>query len=88
MEMNGQLHVPAALSLGTHWLEGWVGSRGGLEAVAKRRVSCPCSESRIVQWYSAACSGGSSPGRGWEFFSSPPPPDRLWGPRIFLYNGY
>jgi hypothetical protein len=23
---------------------------------------------------------GSSPGRGWEFFSSPPRPDRLWGP--------
>jgi hypothetical protein len=24
--------------------------------------------------------GGSSPGWGWEFFSSPPRPDRLWGP--------
>jgi len=23
--------------------------------------------------------GGSSPGRGWVFFSSPPPPDLLWG---------
>jgi hypothetical protein len=22
--------------------------------------------------------GGSSPARGWEFFFSPPPPDRLW----------
>jgi hypothetical protein len=21
-----------------------------------------------------------NPGRGWEFFSSPPCPDRLWGP--------
>jgi len=24
--------------------------------------------------------GGSRPGRSWEFFSSPPGPDRLWGP--------
>jgi hypothetical protein len=24
--------------------------------------------------------GGSIPGVGWEFFSSPPRPDRLWGP--------
>jgi len=24
--------------------------------------------------------GGSIPGRGWEFFSSPPCQDRLWGP--------
>jgi len=23
--------------------------------------------------------GGSSLGRGWEFFSSPPCPDQLWG---------
>jgi hypothetical protein len=38
----------------------------------------------IPQWYSAGpragCSGGSSPGRGWEFFSLPPCTDRLWGP--------
>jgi hypothetical protein len=26
-------------------------------------------------------------GRGWEFFSSPPRPDRLWGPPSLLYNG-
>jgi hypothetical protein len=30
----------------------------------------------------------SSLGRGWEFFSSPPRPDRLWGPPSLLYNGY
>jgi len=24
--------------------------------------------------------GGSSPGRGWKFFSSLPRPDRLWSP--------
>jgi hypothetical protein len=31
---------------------------------------------------------GSSPGRGWEFFSSPPRPDHLWGPPNLLSNGY
>jgi hypothetical protein len=29
--------------------------------------------------------GGSSSGKGWEFFSSPPCPDRLWVPEaLFL----
>jgi hypothetical protein len=32
--------------------------------------------------------GGSSPGRSLEFFSSPPRPDRLWGPPSLLSNGY
>jgi len=32
--------------------------------------------------------GGSSPGKGWEFFSSPPRPDRLWDPLSLLSNGY
>jgi hypothetical protein len=32
--------------------------------------------------------GGSSPGRGWEFFSSPPRPDRFWGPPSLLSNVY
>jgi len=32
--------------------------------------------------------GDSSPGWGWEFFSSPPRPDRLWGPPILLSNWY
>jgi hypothetical protein len=27
-------------------------------------------------------NGGSNPGRGWEFLSSPPRPDLLWGPPI------
>jgi hypothetical protein len=32
--------------------------------------------------------GGLSPGRGWEFFFSPPRPDRHWGPPRLLTNGY
>jgi hypothetical protein len=31
--------------------------------------------------------GGSSPGRGWEFLSSPPRSDRLWGPHSLLSDG-
>jgi hypothetical protein len=32
--------------------------------------------------------GGSSPGRDWGFFSSPPRPDQLWGPHSLLSSGY
>jgi hypothetical protein len=32
--------------------------------------------------------GGSSPRRGWELLSSPPLPDRLWGPSSLLSNEY
>jgi hypothetical protein len=31
---------------------------------------------------------GSIPGGGWEFFSRPPRPERLWGPPSVLSNGY
>jgi len=31
---------------------------------------------------------GSSPGRDWEFKSSPPRPDRLWSPPSLLSSGY
>jgi len=31
---------------------------------------------------------GSSPGRGWEYFSSPPCPYRHCGPPTLLFNGY
>jgi hypothetical protein len=27
------------------WVEGWLGARVGLEAVEKRKISCPCEES-------------------------------------------
>jgi hypothetical protein len=46
MEVSGQLHAPAALPLGekapgTQWIEGWVGPKACLEAVAKRKISAP-----------------------------------------------
>jgi hypothetical protein len=31
---------------------------------------------------------GSIPGGGWEFFSSPPRPELLWGPPSLLSSGY
>jgi hypothetical protein len=41
MEVNGQLHAPAALlpeerAPGTHWRGGWVGPRTVLDAVVKK----------------------------------------------------
>jgi hypothetical protein len=36
----------------------------------------------------AGWSGGSSPDRGWEFFSSPPRRDRLWCPPSLLSSGH
>jgi hypothetical protein len=39
--------------------------------------------SSVVQrWTTGWMIGGSSPDRGWEFFSSPPRPYRLGGPLI------
>jgi hypothetical protein len=41
MEMSGQFHALATLTQGkdpgTHWKEGWVGSRASLNMVAKRK---------------------------------------------------
>jgi hypothetical protein len=34
--VSGQLHSPAALSPGAHWIEGRVGPRAGVEDVEKR----------------------------------------------------
>jgi hypothetical protein len=59
-------------------------------------MSIPCSIQK--QGYFSPCSDwlragrtddrGSVPGRGWEFSSSTPCPDRLWGPPSLLSNGY
>jgi hypothetical protein len=50
--------------------------------------------SGTAQWHSAGLRAGRSgcwgsiAGVGWEFFSSPPRPQRLWGPPSLLSNGY
>jgi len=46
MKVSGQLHATATLSPGketpgTHWTGVWVGSRDGLDAVAKRKIPNP-----------------------------------------------
>jgi hypothetical protein len=51
MEVSGQLHTPAALSLGeeptpgVYWLGHWVGPKAGLESHGQETVSCLCRES-------------------------------------------
>jgi hypothetical protein len=42
----------------------------------------------VQRWATAWMIGGSRPRRGSEFLSSPPCPDRLWGPPSLLINGY
>jgi len=42
--MNWSLY-PQERAPGTHWMGGWVGLRGSLDAVAKRKNPCSCQES-------------------------------------------
>jgi hypothetical protein len=37
LEVCGQIHAPAALPPGTHWIVGWVSPRTGLDDVEKRK---------------------------------------------------
>jgi hypothetical protein len=39
MQVNGQLHVPAALLPGTNWTGGWVGPRGGLDTGDEKNLA-------------------------------------------------
>jgi len=50
MEVSGQLYVSGRFTLresvpGTYWIEGWVGRRAGLDAVAKKKNLHTCRES-------------------------------------------
>jgi hypothetical protein len=47
MEVNTQLHAPAALTLGKqpYYVEGCVGLRASLDVTQKRKISCPYRES-------------------------------------------
>jgi hypothetical protein len=37
--------TPGERTVGTHWIGGWVGSRAGLDAEARRKILCPCRRS-------------------------------------------
>jgi hypothetical protein len=37
--------APGEKAPGTHWIEGWVGLRAGLDAVEKKKSPSPCRES-------------------------------------------
>jgi hypothetical protein len=57
--------------------------------IYKFRVITNSQASSVVQrWATNWMVGGSNPERGWEFFSTPPRPDRLWDPPSLLSNGY
>jgi len=46
-------------------------------------------DNSVVQsWATGWMIGVSCPSRDWEFFSSPPHPERLWSPPSLLSNGY
>jgi hypothetical protein len=45
------------------------------------------ASSVVQRWATGWTIEGSSPGRGWEFFSSPPRPDRFWGSTSLLFSG-
>jgi hypothetical protein len=51
--VTGQLHASGSFTpeweaSGIHWLGGWVGPRIGLDAVEKRKISCPYRKSNLV----------------------------------------
>jgi hypothetical protein len=41
----------------------------------------------VSRWATVWMIRGSSPDRVWDFFSSPPRPDRLWSPPSLLFSG-
>jgi hypothetical protein len=66
--------APTSLDLKTCLKESSFGSIPGRD-----RDSFGTRDSSVVQrWATGWMMGGSSPSRGWEFFSSPPRPDWLW----------
>jgi hypothetical protein len=42
---HGRFTPPRDTASGTHWIEGWVGPRAGLDAVVRRTIHSPCRDS-------------------------------------------
>jgi hypothetical protein len=64
MEVGGQLHIPAVLTLGqkpaSYWVGGWVGPRIWLGGVTKRK-SCPvANRTPLVRAVTELCSSTHS----------------------------
>jgi hypothetical protein len=64
-------------------LVGWLIDYVGLFSIWRSRVS-----SVVQRWAMGWYHGCSNPGKGWEYFSSLPRPDRLSGPPSLLSNEY
>jgi hypothetical protein len=77
--------TPKERAPGTHWIGGWVGPRTVLNAVVKRKIPIPAwtvRKTNEVQIPHSVLLGFHA------VFSSPPSPDRFWGPPSLLSNGY
>ena len=50
MDLNSQLHAPAALypanNPGFHWIRGYVDPKAGLDTFKKRKIPSPCQDSK------------------------------------------
>jgi hypothetical protein len=52
------------------------------------KIAKSLDSSAVWRWDTGWTIGSSGPGRGWEFFVSPPRPDRFWDQPSLLSNGY
>jgi hypothetical protein len=43
----GRALTPEERTLGTHWTEGWVGPRAGLDTEVRGKILCPCRGSKL-----------------------------------------
>jgi hypothetical protein len=55
MEVSHQLHTPAALppketAISTHYIDGWVGPKDGLDIMEKRKISWTYKELKPDTW--------------------------------------
>jgi hypothetical protein len=62
----------------------------GVEIILRiKNMLVKLKQQKLILRTTVMCQiGDSIPGRGWEFFSSPPRPDRFWNPPSLQSNGY